>query len=268
MVNNTEMSVEILRQKKKYFPFILLCLIGIWGLTILIHHIYTFANYDNFIIEHPELIAFSGTNFILAIADFNYFTHHTLLVFSLWCVLFGIAKITNARRLECFLRKDTLICFIFTNYLFTTILYTVFQLTSTEITFGLLNTSPLNLHNFATNLCVHYVLFIIAVVVLSKTKTIESNKKTAAVYISIYLSTYYLVTKLLGEFIYPIRWFPYMIIFDARTLGALLGINSYGACVFLLALICLIIFIAYWLVFYCIIKAKRRQSNIHTKITF
>ena len=79
-----------------------------------------------------------------------------------------------------FLTQDWLVCFIFANYIFTTLLYTVFQISSGD--FGLYSTvKPVAWHNFGTSILGHYIFFVISLIMYNKINSQEQisikNKK-------------------------------------------------------------------------------------------
>ena len=93
-----------------------------------------------------------------------------MILFGIWCILIAISKLFNLEKMDNFLTQDWLVCFIFVNYIFTTVLYTIFQLSSSD--FGLYSTTkPLAWHNFATSILGHYILFIASLLKIKKNRT-------------------------------------------------------------------------------------------------
>ncbi len=247
-------------KKKKIFLNIVIITIGLIGLWLVTSHIAHFEFPEYFYNANPDIKTYVGTNVVSAWADFSFFTYQTLIIFSIWCILFGIANIFSLQKLNDFLRRDTVISFVFVNYFFTVLLYTIFELSSGNITFGLYANTPLGFHNLATNLIIHYVYFAICLTVFIKLKTSTSSTKRAGILVFTYLLFYYTIVKILGEFAYNIRWFPY-IIFDAKTFGNTFGITNYLASIVVLIITCVVIFSAYILSYFGAIKLKRKQQS-------
>lgn len=100
-------------------------------------------------------------------------------------------------------------------------------------------------------------------IIFIKVRTLDSKKLPYFIGISSFLSTYYLIVKLTGEFAYNIRWFPY-IIFDAKSFGQMLGISNYPLCVILLIICCIILFILYFTLYLFLLKQKISIQNSDT----
>ena len=240
--------------------FINLCLIfcAILGFGIIIHHMIRFI-YADFFIENPNVTTFVGENVVNPWIDLTFFTYITVIIFSLWCLLYALSNIFSFKKLNNFLRKNTVICFVFCNYLLTFALYTIFQLVD-EPTFGWFGDLPLSWHSLYCSIILHYVFFIIECVLFAKIKTTQSNHKNGHIYSTLFLFAYYTIVKLLGEFAYQIRYFPY-IIFDAKSFGEIFGVSNYLECIILLVACCAILFVLYQLVFYILLKIKTKQQE-------
>lgn len=247
-------------QKKRIWCSVLLLFCGVLSLFLFVQHLLGYKEW--YLASHPEIKIYIGVNVVGRFADFAFFTYITLILFGLWCILFGVSLLfKKGNKLEMFLRKSSLVSFVFTNYFLTVVLYTIFEFTVTGRTFGLYSkTAPLAWHNLGTNLIVHYVLFAVACLIFARVETTKSNLKKGRGIVCCFLLTYYAVVKFTGEFAYRIRWFPY-VIFDATTFGQSLGISNYGASVFLLVCVCVLIGTAYLLLFTLFAKLKDRQQS-------
>ena len=244
----------------------MLLLCGIVSLWLVISHIAHFEYPDYFWHANPDIKTYVGVNVVSKWADFSFFTYITMLLFGIWCILLSISKLFNLQKMNKFLTQDWLVCFIFVNYVFTTLLYTVFQISSGD--FGLYSTvKPVAWHNFGTSILGHYIFFVISLIIYIKINSQEQisirNKKIGHITSSIFLGVYYLVVKLTGEFAYQIRWFPY-IIFDAKSFDTTLGIQNYTLSVILLIICMFALFTIYQLTFSLLLRFKQKQRNKKT----
>ena len=242
--------------KRQIFIDLGLILCAILGLWIVFDHIGNFL-YANYLNEHPDLTVFVGVNVVSPWADFTYFTYITVIIFSLWCIGFALSSIFSWQKLNNFFRKDSVVCFIFCNYLLTISLYSFYQIFE-HFPFGWFANSPIGWHSFGTSIIVHYVFFAIECIIFAKIKTNHSNHKKCHIYSSLFLITYYVTVKIVGEFAFKIRFFPY-IIFDAKTFGTLVGISSYGWSVVLLVFVCCILFFVYQVLLHLLLKIKNKK---------
>ena len=254
-------------KKRRIFNGILLIICGAICYWLFLSHMLGYN--DWYLLAHPEVETYVGVNVVSKFANFAFFTYITLLLFGTWCILFGFSLIFKENKFEKFFRKSSVISFIFTNYFITSIVYTIFVFTVTNGTFGLYSkTAPLALHNFGTNIIVHYVLFAVACVIFSKVKSEKSNLKAWKIFVCDFLFLYYIVVKVTGELVYRVRWFPY-VIFDAKSFAQMINV-SYGVSVFLLVLIVALIVCEY-LFFYTIFakaKDKQREKELRKNVVF
>lgn len=239
---------------------ILVTLCGILALWLFLDHFLSFEYQNWFFERYPDIKVFYAVNVLSKYADFAFFTYITLIVFGLWCISFGISNCFQENKFNDFLKKSTVVSFVFTNYLTTCVVYTLFEVTVANDKFGLYADTAKAWHNFGTNLFVHYVLFVFAVVIFALIKTKTSSIKTGR-YISLsFLTLYVAVVKITGEFAYSIRWFPY-IVFDATSYGNALGISSYPVCVLLTILTFVLLAVAYALLFTAFARLKEKQTE-------
>lgn len=246
-------------QKKRILKGVGLIFCGALALYLFVQHLIGYN--DWFLLAHPEVKLYVGVNVVSKFADFSFFTYITIILFGLWCVLFGFSLFFKKSKFENFLRKSSILSFVFTNYFLTVILYTIFEFTVTGGTFGLYSkTAPLAWHNLGTNIIVHYVLFSVACVIFAKVKTQKSNLNIGRGVVCCFLLTYYVIVKLTGEFVYRIRWFPYSI-FDASYFGQTIGVSSYSTSVVLLVLVYVLILAFYLYFFTLFAKLKEKQQE-------
>lgn len=204
---------------------ILYGVVGIIGLVLILQHILAFTPHDYFYIQNPNIEKYVGVNVVSAWADMSFFTYHTLIFFSIWSILYFVSVVFKVDRLYNFLYKRWIICFVFTNYVITVLIYSLFEILS-PTNLGLYNINePMAWHNFGTNILVHYVIFIFAFILYVKSET-NGNITTKEIIINVtYLVIYYLVVKLTGMFCYQIEWYPYPI-FDAGSMSLLFGLGG------------------------------------------
>lgn len=199
-----------------------------------------------------------GVNIINKFADFSFFTYITSITFGIWCILFGISNCFKENKFNNFLRKSTVVSFVFTNYLITSVIYTVFEFTFANDNFGLYANVPKAWHNLGINIFTHYVIFVFAVIIFALIKTKKSNIKKGRIASVSFLILYAVIVKITGEFAYSIRWFPY-IIYDATSYGNALGISSYPVCV----LITISTFVALALVYALLFTVFAKYKDKH-----
>ncbi len=241
---------------------IIYIIIGIVGVILFLMHLLGFKPHDYFFEGNPGIKKYIGVNVVSMFADFSFFTYHTLIFFSIWMILQGIAFIFKYDKLDKFVRKDSIVCFVFLNYIITTVLYTLFELTSGNPTFGLYGNNLKAVWNLIQNLIIHYVFFIISLVVFIKTNSIklENRNYFKTLFLPIiYLVSYYIVVKITGLYCYKIIWYPYPI-FDGEAICSLFGILTES--IFLQNLFLVIILLMIGLV-YCglyILLIKKRKK--------
>ena len=213
-------------EKNKVNIFSILCLIiSIVGFTIVIQHILGFSGHDYFYIQNPNIQKYVGVNVVSRYADFSYFTYQTIIIFSAWAGLYSISCLFNLNKLNQFLTKEWVVCFVVCNYIITAVVYTIFELI-TPSSFGLYDaTDPLAWHNFGTNILAHYVIFIFAIYAFIKVKTHGKTSRVEIISNIAYLFVYYVCVKITGLYCYKIEWYPY-IIFDKESLFSAFGISE------------------------------------------
>ncbi len=247
-----------MRKKKIIFGiFVTFC--GVLALWLFLDHFFSFEYQEWVFKKYPDMTIFYGVNILSRYADFSFFTYITTIIFGIWCILFGISNCFDQNKFNNFLKKSTVVSFVFTNYLITTVGYTLFELTVANDKFGLYANTAKAWHNFGTNLFVHYILFVFATIVFVFIKAPKSNTKKARYFYLSFLLLYVAIVKVTGEFAYSIRWFPY-IIFDATSFGNALGISSYPLCVLLTILTFTILALAYTLLFTIFAHLKEKQN--------
>lgn len=190
---------------------------GICAIWLVADHILKFSYPDYFYNANQGIEYYVGVNVVSMLADFSFFTYHTIILFGVWCILYSISDYFSLTKLKNFTKHKAVITFLFTNYLVTTVLYTIFELTSGNITFGLYANTPKAIHNLGTNILGHYVFFIVMLVSYIKIKTCGVIKKKYFIYMSGYIFIYYIYVLITGRFMYNIEWYPYPI-FDTFAL--------------------------------------------------
>lgn len=245
---------------KKIYSIILGC-IGILGLVIFFDHILGFKEHDYFYIQNPDIEKYVGTNVVSRWADLSFFTYHTLIFFSLWCVLQLLARIFNLNSILNFLFRKDVLSFITTNYIITLTIYTVFELITPGSNFGLYANTSQAWHNFGTNIMVHYVLAIICIINYIIIPTTKQNFKHSFIYITLYLITYFIIVKITGLYSYRIIWYPYPI-FDSMSLLELLKLNSnnYILGIIILIITNLLIYFIYMYLYKTLLKCKKNTE--------
>lgn len=246
---------------KKTFSYIL-GFTGILGITLFLEHIMGFTEHNYFYIQNPDITKYVGTNVVSRWADLSFFTYHTLIFFSIWCILQFIANVFNLKMFSSFLYRKDLIAFITTNYIITSVVYTIFELSTVNPTFGLYANTPKAWHNFGTNIMVHYILSIICIANYLLIQTKKCNYKRSYIYISLYLLIYFIIVKLTGSSCYRIIWYPYPI-FDSESLLNLLGFktNSLFLATTILIIINLLIYFIYMFIYTILLKKKKNTEG-------
>ena len=233
---------------------IILIITGLISLLIVLDYILGFTPHDYFYEQNPGISFYVGVNVVSRWATFSYFTYHTMILFGIWAFLFGISNLFKLEKLNNFLRYKSIVVFIFTNYLITTLLYTIFELTSGNITFGLYALNFKAIKNFITNIIGHYVLFIVMLLIFIKVRTNSNeNDHKHYLFMSLYIFIYYLYVLATGKFMYQIEWYPYPI-FDTYSLfGTRLDIIVE---LIILFIISVILSVSYYFVIKLITKLK------------
>ncbi len=239
-------------------------LIGVFGLYLFIDHMLGFKPNNCFYAANPSIKKYIGTNIVSMYADLSFFTYHTLIFFSAWMMLFTFSDTLGIKKLSSFLRKDTVTTFISLNYIVTALIYTVFEISSGNPTFGLYARTPAAYHNFGTNITIHYIYFTISMVVFLKTKVLKNRYggyfKASLIPLS-YLIVYYVSVLITGLFCYRIIWFPYPI-FDPDEFSRLIGIQNEDMFIKVSVLVAVLALMAliYQLLFVTISKIKGRKG--------
>ncbi len=206
---------------------IICSIIGIIGIVLFLYPIIHFKPHDYFYTMNPDIEKYIGVNVVSVFANLSFFTYHTLFFFSLWMIIYGISNLFNLNKLKTFVKKDYIITFVFLNYAITTLLYTVFELSNGNITFGYYGKTIYSIINHIINIFVHYIYFIICLFMFIKIKpnsvSSKSNYIKTLVSIVLYLLTYYFVVKITGRYCYKIIWYPYPI-FEPVDVCSLIGI--------------------------------------------
>ncbi len=242
---------------------IICLLIGLFGLFLVYDHISGFTPHDYFYINNPDIEKYIGTNVVSMFADFSFFTYHTAIFFSLWLVLVAGGGLLRLDGLVRFLKRDGIVTFVCLNYFITVVLYTVFELTSGNITFGLYATHYKGIYNFVTNILMHYAMAAVSLMVFIKVrveKTDTSPYKAVAIPLA-YLLVYFAVVKVTGMYCYRIIWYPYPI-FDGEALRRMLHLNI-GSPVWqnvILAAVLALLAFGYAYAYTALLKLKRKTA--------
>lgn len=242
---------------KKWYSYFLL-LIGILGILIFMDYMISFTEHDYFYIQNPGIAKYVGVNVVSRWANLSFFTYHTLIIFSFFCILQFIGNIFKIKKINNFLYRKDVLTFITTNYVITSLCYTIFELTSGNPNFGLYANTLNAWHSFITNMIVHYFFFFIALINYLYIKANNTFSKKSYLYITIYLLVYFITVKLTGMYCYKIIWYPYPI-FDSESLSSMMGlinIDNFFSLVFMI-IVNITIYLLYFLVFNllkCLIK--------------
>lgn len=236
--------------------FILLC--GIISFWLVISHIMHF-NLANYIYEQKDLPdVLYGTNVVNKWADLSFFTYITILIFAFWCFFMFASKLFKIKNFYDFLTKDYTTTFVLTNYVCTVVIYNIFQIVAGD-DFGLYNkASSLAWHNFGTNILCHYIMFILACIILLKVQSTITKSKLPYMFVTMFLVVYYLIVKICGEYAYKVKWYPYFI-FDSGAFASAFNIHNQTISVILLIICCVAIYMFYMILFFLIKKHKNKQ---------
>lgn len=238
--------MEQVRKKGEYIFYYTCLLFGLSAIWLFVDHIAKFSYPDYFYADNPGVKKYAGVNVVAAWADFSYFTYHTILLFAFWTIGLFVGFVTKKERIENFFKHQAFVVFILSNYIVTTLLSTVFELTSGNPTFGLYARTTKAWHNFGTNMLGHYVFCLFTVVAAFYVKTKNALKWKHIMAFLLYLLVYYVIVKLTGLYAYEIEWYPYPI-FDGELLWNMFRFSSYtiGKGIWLLIGINVFIAVAY-----------------------
>lgn len=209
--------------RNKHIGFLSI-IFGILAMWLVVDHVSNFSFPEYFYVNNPGITYYVGVNVVSPIADFSFFTYHTLIMFSVWTLALGISILFGLKRLYGFCVHKSVMVFIFVNYLITSVLYTVFELTSGNVTFGLYALNGAAIRNFLTNILGHYVFFLFALFVFVKVKSQGTCEKKHFLSMSAYIFLYLIYVKLSGMYFYVIEWYPYPI-FDLQAISRLIGLE-------------------------------------------
>lgn len=245
---------------KKWYSYFLL-IIGILGITIFVERMISFSGHEYFYIQNPNIEKYVGVNVVSRWADLSFFTYHTLIFFSIFCILQFIGNIFKLKKLNYFLFRKDVLTFITTNYVITCCCYTLFELLSGNPTFGLYANVPHAWHSFGTNIIVHYVFFFIAILNYFMLKSNNKFSKKSYLYISLYLLMYFIIVKITGMYCYKIIWYPYPI-FDSESICNMIGFYDINKKLSIILLISadILIYLLYILI-YNLMKNIKNQKE-------
>ena len=232
--------------------------IGLACVWLILNHILNFEYPHYFYNANPDINYYIGTNVVSMVADLSFFTYQTLIMFSIWSILLGISSLFKFTRMYQFCTHKSVVIFIFTNYLITTILYTIFELMSGNPTFGLYANNNKAIHNFGTNILGHYIFFIYCLFLFLKLETHEKIRKIHYKLMISYLIVYILYVKISGMYMYNIIWYPYPI-FDIKSLFGLEVLPIFDW----LYIVCMLIIFTcgYYFLLVLINKIKKRNEG-------
>lgn len=243
---------------KKIF-LIIIFISGILGLWAFLDHIINFSSQDWFFQAYPNTVKYVGTNIVSPFADLSYFTYHTCLFYCLWAIGYTLSCFFKWKKIKLFLSSNSLIAFIYTNYVITMVFYTIFELMTTR-NFGLYALTNSAIHNFGTNIFIHYILFAIATIAFFKVEGKKSSKSRSYILISVYLLLYFVIVKITGLYCYKIEWYPYFI-FDGETFCNLLKIQNQQIGLVILIVVDIIIYFLYILLYTGMKKIKEKMEG-------
>lgn len=251
------------RETKSQFGWYYVCLlIGVAAVWLITNHIFGFEYPQYFYDANPDITEYAGVNVVSKWADFSFFTYQTLIFFALWLILLFVGYMLKWTKLRNFLTHEAVVVFIISNYTVTTVLYTVFELTSGNPTFGLYAYNNEAIHNFGTNIAAHYVFYIVALIVGLKIESHGKLKKKHIALFLFYLIAYFTAVKLTGMYCYDIEWYPY-IIFDAEMLWNAFIPSAYNELYgyLLLGGICAVFAVFYYLLLRGFSSVKQKQRT-------
>lgn len=236
--------------------------VGVLALWLFIDHILGFDEHEYFFIQNPGIEKYCGTNVVSPWADFSFFTYHTLIFFGIWLIGLFFSFILKSDKLKDFFTHEATVVFVLTNYTITCVLYTAFELSSGNPTFGLYALNNNAIHNLGTNILAHYVFYIFALLIGFKVRTKHAMKRRHVIIMLVYLLLYCLAVKITGKYCYRIEWYPYPI-FDSQSLWQMLGLQNYVPLqgIFLLAFVYIVLLVGYILLLLGFRRLKRKQPR-------
>ncbi len=150
--------------------------------------------------------------------NLTYLTYLGTIFTFFYCITDLVYYIKNKRNLN-----STLFTFTVCNEFFIFVIYSLYQIVLPD-SLSLANFSASVMHNFSVNLIIHIAFPILYTIYFLFNKTERKSKVNTKALIITYLSffaLYFVIVKVLGEFILPYRWFPYPI-FSADSIWMLL----------------------------------------------
>lgn len=244
-------------KRKNAILYLVMGIVGlilfVWGSVLVDGHKWPFE-------EYPEIKLYCGTNVVSGFANFSYFTYLSLILFSLWSILYFFAFTFRCYKLKNFLQNEATVAFVITNYVITCVFYTVFELLKSPPTFSLYDVhEPYAWFSFSTNIIIHYIYTVFAFVMFFKIDVRHAKRKVYYFIPLLYLIVYFVAVKITGMYVYSIEWYPYPL-FHPQLMNEMLGINgSDGIGYLLMILVAVVLLSFYFGIYFTAIKLKKRN---------
>ena len=239
--------------------------LGIVGLILFIWVSIRVDGQEWFFKAYPDVKLYYATNVVSGWANFAYFTYLSLILFSLWCVLYFVAFIFKSDKLLGFLKNEATVTFITANYVISCIFYTVFALLQSPPNFSLYNIrEPYAWFSFSTNIIIHYFYTAFVLVMFFKIDVNISKRKIYHLIPLLYMLVYYAIVKVTGMYVYRIEWYPYPI-FHPQFMNEIFGIEGSNPIGYLFMVVaCAILLVCYYGLYFGALKLKRSRDCANT----
>lgn len=240
--------------KGEYVFSIIIFLASCLGLAIFTELVVNFEYPEEFY-QEEYFNRFTTINVVSRWANFSFFTYWSLIIFSLWGIFKFIATIFKIEKLQRIVNNSYLVLFVCLNQAIVMILYTVYQL-AFDGSFSYYGPYPRSYHSLGTNLTVHYVITIIAIVYFFFHKFEKIQFKKCLIFL-VFLVIYGTLVKITGMYCYSFDWYPYPIFSREAIWHTIFGnFNNYHPILALVILIfVLILLIAIYLL--CVFLATK-----------
>lgn len=174
---------------------------------------------------------------------FTYFTYLSLLITGFWGVGQAFCSLTRLEKAQKIFNNEYVVIFVTLNEIITLVAYCVPQYFS-AVPFGFSGWGWKNLRGFLVSSYMHIIFPVIVFVFFFLFKPKKEVKTNKVCLCAIFPLAYVIIVKILGEFVFPVEWYPYAV-FSAEgvwlavfknldNFNRILGVIGVLLCAFLL----------------------------------
>ena len=236
--------------------------VGLFGYALAISTSILVDGQEWFFRMYPDIKVYCNNNVVTGWANLSFFTYQTLILFSTWSILWSVAYFFKLNRLQNFLKAEIVVDFLLTNYIITCVVYTVFELMSNPITFGMYNPSEWYAwFVLFTNVLIHHGMFVFVLIFFVQIDTRPSKRILHVTVPAVYLVLYCITVKIIGVYAYRIEWYPYGF-FHPELIKEMLGLQNSNVNGYLLMAIAFVaLFAIYTGTYIAVYKLKGKQQR-------